>query len=196
MFASVLAVCSLYMVLSPKNPLVSFGRVILPWTRIGAPTRVAIDGVAPGDTAALCGAVFTQLKQVIEAEVKRFEDRPALDLEVEAHDRFAEERCRIFTGRQPVLDTIADYLRGPERRPLVLHGESGSGKSAVMAKASQQYTGPGWVIRQDRPLEMALSALEHLRFRDLGSEGWLRQMLHLATLDELLRLVLVLPTSL
>ena len=80
---------------------------------------------APGDTAALCGAVFTQLKQVIEAEVKRFEDRPALDLEVEAHDRFAEERCRIFTGRRPVLDTIADYLRGPERRPLVLHGESG-----------------------------------------------------------------------
>jgi WD40 repeat protein len=92
--------------------------------------------------------VYEQLRQVIEAEVKRFEDRPALDLEVEAHDRFAADRCRIFTGRQAVLDTIADYLRGPERRPLVLHGESGSGKSAVMAKASQQYKGPGRVIRR------------------------------------------------
>jgi diguanylate cyclase (GGDEF)-like protein len=49
---------------------------------------------------------------------------------------------------------------------------------------------PGWVLRQDHPLEAAREALEHLRQRDLGSEGWLRQMLHMATLDELLRLVL------
>ena len=101
-----------------------------------------------GDTAALCDAVLAHLRQVIEGEVKRFEDRPALDLEVEAHDRFAEDRCRIFTGREGVLNTIADYLRGEEHRPLVLHGESGSGKSAVMAKASQQYQGPGRVIRR------------------------------------------------
>jgi WD40 repeat protein len=94
------------------------------------------------------GVVYDQLRQVIEAEIKRFEDRPALDLEVAAHDRFAEDRCRIFTGRQAVLDTIADYIRGPERRPLVLHGESGSGKSAVMAKASQQYRGPSRLIRR------------------------------------------------
>jgi hypothetical protein len=93
-------------------------------------------------------AVFDQLRQVIEEEMKRFEDRPALDLEVEAHDRFAADRCRIFIGRQAVLDTIADYLNGPERRPLVLHGESGSGKSAVMAKASEQYQGPARLIRR------------------------------------------------
>ena len=49
---------------------------------------------------------------------------------------------------------------------------------------------PGWVLLQDRPLEAAREALLHLRQRDLGSEGWLRQMMHLATLDELLRLVL------
>ena len=49
---------------------------------------------------------------------------------------------------------------------------------------------PGWVLRQNRPVEAAREALEHLRQRDLGTDGWLRQMLHLATLDELLRLVL------
>jgi len=110
----------------------------------------------PGDTATLCNDVYARLKQVIEEEVKRFEDRPALDLEIEAHDRFAEDRCRIFVGRDMVLKRIADYLGGEERRPLVLHGESGSGKSAVMAKASQQYKdsgrgpgrGPGRVIRR------------------------------------------------
>ncbi len=50
---------------------------------------------------------------------------------------------------------------------------------------------PGWVVRQSMPLETVKAALEHIRQRDLGSEGWLRQMLHLATLDELLRLVLI-----
>jgi diguanylate cyclase (GGDEF)-like protein len=49
---------------------------------------------------------------------------------------------------------------------------------------------PGWVLLQDRPFEAAREALLHLRQRDLGSEGWLRQMMHLASLEELLRLVL------
>jgi diguanylate cyclase (GGDEF)-like protein len=49
---------------------------------------------------------------------------------------------------------------------------------------------PGWVLLQDRPLEAAREALRQLRQRDLGSEGWLRQMLHLATLDDLLKLML------
>lgn len=50
---------------------------------------------------------------------------------------------------------------------------------------------PGWVMRQDRPLEEVWDAILYLQHRDLGSEGWLRQMLHLASLDELLRFVLV-----
>jgi diguanylate cyclase (GGDEF)-like protein len=49
---------------------------------------------------------------------------------------------------------------------------------------------PGWVLLQNRPMEAAREALLHLRQRDLGSEGWLRQMMHLASLDELLRLAL------
>jgi diguanylate cyclase (GGDEF)-like protein len=50
---------------------------------------------------------------------------------------------------------------------------------------------PGWVVRQSRPVEEVLAALARLQQRDLGSEGWLRSMLHLATLDELLRPILV-----
>lgn len=54
---------------------------------------------------------------------------------------------------------------------------------------------PGWVVLQDRPLERVLEGLERIRSRDLGSEGWLRQMIHLATLDELLRPVLARAVS-
>lgn len=50
---------------------------------------------------------------------------------------------------------------------------------------------PGWVIRQESPLESVRAALGHLRQRHLGADGWLRQMLPLATLDELLRWVLL-----
>jgi diguanylate cyclase (GGDEF)-like protein len=58
---------------------------------------------------------------------------------------------------------------------------------AVSAVLNQR---PGWVLLQNRPLEAAREALLHLRQRDLGSEGWLRQMMHMASLDELLRLAL------
>lgn len=50
---------------------------------------------------------------------------------------------------------------------------------------------PGWVLRQSGPLEAVREVLQSLQHRDLGNEGWLRQMLHLASLEELLRLVLV-----
>jgi WD40 repeat protein len=96
----------------------------------------------------LCVDVEAALSAVILAETGRFTSRAALDLEMEAHDRFAADRCRIFVGRGDVLTAVSDYLSGPERRPLVLHGPSGSGKSAVMAKASQQHIGPGRVVRR------------------------------------------------
>jgi diguanylate cyclase (GGDEF)-like protein len=62
-----------------------------------------------------------------------------------------------------------------------------AGPEAVSAVLNRR---PGWVLLQSHPLEAAREALLHLRQRDLGSEGWLRQMMHLASLEELLRLVL------
>lgn len=49
----------------------------------------------------------------------------------------------------------------------------------------------GWVLRQESPLEAVRAAILHLQQRHLGGDGWLRQMLQLATLDELLRWVLL-----
>ena len=48
----------------------------------------------------------------------------------------------------------------------------------------------GWVVRQDQSLDKLKDGLQRIRRRDLGSDGWLRQMIHLATLDELLRPIL------
>jgi hypothetical protein len=53
--AGVLLVACLYLLFSPKNPLVSFSRVILPWADIGPPTRVTISEIEPGNTVAYQG---------------------------------------------------------------------------------------------------------------------------------------------
>ena len=45
--------------------------------------------------------------------------------------------CGISRGRKDVLGSIAEYLQGEDRRPMVIHGASGSGKSAVVARASE-----------------------------------------------------------
>ena len=47
--AGILAVAAFYLVLSPKNPLTSFGRIALPWAEISPPTRVTIEDVRPED---------------------------------------------------------------------------------------------------------------------------------------------------
>jgi hypothetical protein len=41
-----------YKLFSPKDPLRSIGRILLPWADISAPSRVSIDGVEPGDITA------------------------------------------------------------------------------------------------------------------------------------------------
>ncbi len=50
--AAVGALVALYIILSPKSPFVSFGRMLWPWADIPAPTRVRIEAVQPGDTVA------------------------------------------------------------------------------------------------------------------------------------------------
>jgi len=55
LLAGLLAVCCLYLVLSPKNPLVSAARIVWPWANISAPTRVTIEEIKPGDVVAYHG---------------------------------------------------------------------------------------------------------------------------------------------
>ncbi|MBU4271160.1 MAG: hypothetical protein KKA28_04775 [Planctomycetes bacterium] len=57
--AVVLAMFSLYLVFSPKNPLRSAARVLFPWSNVAAPTRVTINDVRPGDAAAFHGEFIT-----------------------------------------------------------------------------------------------------------------------------------------
>jgi WD40 repeat protein len=84
----------------------------------------------------LCADVESKLCAVILAETGRFTSRPALDLEIEAHEKFALDRANHFTGRTSILKGIGKHIRKHKPHPLVVHGLSGCGKSAIMAKAA------------------------------------------------------------
>jgi WD40 repeat protein len=88
--------------------------------------------------ANLCEAVWLRLSQVILAETGRLETADPLQGEQDAHHEFGRERARLFVGREDLLARIAEYLAGSDNHPLAVVGASGSGKSALMARAVQQ----------------------------------------------------------
>jgi len=69
---SIVIVAALYTVLSPKSPFITAERILLPWSDIRPPTRVAITAVAPGDTTVARGESITVTAQVVGAR----EDEP------------------------------------------------------------------------------------------------------------------------
>ncbi|XP_041471148.1 TPR repeat-containing protein DDB_G0287407-like [Lytechinus variegatus] len=56
-----------------------------------------------------------------------------LQREHEAHLSFAEVRRRVYIGRAEYFTKIDDYFAGNPKLPFVVLGESGSGKSALVA---------------------------------------------------------------
>jgi collagen type III alpha len=56
---AVMAVFALYRLLSPKDPIASAGRVLMPWSMIAAPSRVQILNIEPGDIAVARGEPLT-----------------------------------------------------------------------------------------------------------------------------------------
>lgn len=70
------------------------------------------------------------------------EDAPEpnpLDIERQMHEAFAEERSRHHIGREEQAVKLTEYVQGEDRRPLVITGESGCGKSAFLASWYRKY---------------------------------------------------------
>lgn len=95
----------------------------------------------------LCADVYLPLARVILDEIARLGQIEPLKKEIVDHDAFGKDRARSFTGRASILKTIAEYVAGDDRQPsgidtrhpLAVWGESGSGKSALMAQAIADY---------------------------------------------------------
>lgn len=108
--------------------------------------------------AQLCNEVRSRLKAIIDEEITSYRDlkktesregaseklaamttEREMEIERDAHRRFAEERGsrNDFVGREVLLRAIERYLSNDSQLPFVVYGPSGSGKSALFARAMQ-----------------------------------------------------------
>ena len=53
------------------------------------------------------------------------------------HLKMARERCEIFQGREELLDKLKTILLKDSRKPVVVYGSSGCGKTSIMAVTSK-----------------------------------------------------------
>lgn len=106
----------------------------------------------------LCEEVETRLSAIIERQIQEYwreaqsagqvggeppaEQRTVRELEIERdeHFRFGRERGpkESFVGRQDQLQKILAYVNNDSTSPLVIHGASGCGKTALLARAAQE----------------------------------------------------------
>jgi WD40 repeat protein len=103
--------------------------------RVVAAGSGAVTGTRP--SVNLCQDVYDEITHVIEQELRDGQAAASIEAETSAHDSFANERGdeRFFTGREEALSGIEAYLDGDAPRGLAVIGPSGSGKSALMARA-------------------------------------------------------------
>lgn len=102
--------------------------------------------VTTGHLEKLCARVHAALKDIITRQMDEYwgTSDPTvaapreLDLERGEHQRFGQERAPAdsFVGRERHLQAIHAYLHNNSNQPLVIHGASGCGKTALMARAA------------------------------------------------------------
>lgn len=97
---------------------------------------------------ALGELVLRDLTEIIERRYPADEMPDPLDREALDHEAFAESRAKIYIGRQSYYDRLDEHARS-DGLPLVVLGESGSGKSALLSNWALRY-------RSEHPDELLL----------------------------------------
>lgn len=82
--------------------------------------------------------VLRGLRRIIRDELRRLDSVDQLTRENLDHETFGKTLCKNFVGREDSLHQIERYLAGGDPHPLVVYGQPGVGKSALMAEAAEQ----------------------------------------------------------
>ena len=87
---------------------------------------------------ALAERVLEDLWQVIDAKYPPIEEPSQLDRELAEHEAFAYSRLGIYVGRPSYFERLDNHIKSDDP-PLVLTGDSGCGKSALISKWARKY---------------------------------------------------------
>ncbi|RLD25340.1 MAG: hypothetical protein DRI54_05055 [Bacteroidetes bacterium] len=79
--------------------------------------------------------ILHYLKSSVEQQIIRIADGSAVEKIKSEHLAFKQERLKIFVGRSELLEKIEKYVDGSSSGPLVIHANSGMGKTSLIAKA-------------------------------------------------------------
>jgi WD40 repeat protein len=111
----------------------------------------------------LCTQLHDRLLPIMDDQIKAFNRIPETDegaalpgevlrdlgRERAEHERFATARAPagVFVGREAEKTKILAYLGGASDQPFIVHGVSGSGKSALLAAAAREAAAqPGAIV--------------------------------------------------
>jgi tetratricopeptide (TPR) repeat protein len=90
------------------------------------------------DPVALGKLVLADLTAVIDSLCPEGSELEPLDREATEHHIFAQSRIGVYVGREEYFERLDDHLQG-DGPPLVVLGESGSGKSALLANWAERH---------------------------------------------------------
>ncbi|MHA1268489.1 MAG: DUF4062 domain-containing protein [Candidatus Helarchaeota archaeon] len=89
-------------------------------------------GISTEHLDKFCEDVYNSLSKIIINEISMLEKLDELDLEVEHHKIFGDERSKNFVGFKNIISKIQNYISKENAFPLVIYGVAGSGKSALI----------------------------------------------------------------
>lgn len=144
-------------------------------------TRWDGEGLSGEHIERLCDLIREDLERVILEEIGKLEAVDPLEHEIAQHRTFAEDRARHFVGRYVLRARIGAYLTEGGGHPLVIHGRSGSGKSALMARVLSELPDDAAVIAR---FTGATPASTHLHFLLRGLCEQIHREFGFAALEE------------
>lgn len=85
-------------------------------------------------------SVTNFLKQQINQQIQKDSEQNYSDLELEKLQQqfFMDQKLENFLGQEKILNEILNYISDENDKPLIICGQSGIGKSSIMAKAIEE----------------------------------------------------------
>ena len=93
------------------------------------------DSVTEAHLNQFCEDFHDTIFKSMDQEIKNFKAQDIQTRELSEQEDFMKEKSKIFVGREEFLTKVDNYIESEDSTaPLVIYADSGSGKSALMAK--------------------------------------------------------------
>ena len=81
---------------------------------------------------------YKHVLKLVDRAMRKEDNSPQgkIVTELLQHLHSCKSNCDVFYGREEELEKLKEYITGPSRKPFVLYGNGGSGKSALLSKTA------------------------------------------------------------